>query len=135
MSGLRRSCFAGSEEGQAVSEPELRMMLLNAKQSGAVELYEKDMIEGVLDLDQATVEQIMQPRVEVRSMQDLRASSRQHGSASSQLIGGTCQSKTKKDLLPPCVAYAILVLEILRCPSTSPKPIHTGRAAIPPTPG
>ncbi|EOD12141.1 hypothetical protein EMIHUDRAFT_464911 [Emiliania huxleyi CCMP1516] len=54
-----------SEDGEAVSEPELRMMLLNAKQSGAVELYEKDMIEGVLDLDQATVEQIMQPRVEV----------------------------------------------------------------------
>lgn len=57
----------GSEEGAAetVTEPELRMMLMGAKQSGAVELYEQDMIEGVLDLDLSTVEQIMQPRVDV----------------------------------------------------------------------
>ena len=41
------------------------MMLMGAKKSGAVELYEQDMIEGVLDLDQSTVEQIMRPRVDV----------------------------------------------------------------------
>jgi len=56
-----------------VTEPELRMMLMGAKQSGAVELYEQDMIEGVLDLDQSTVEQIMRPRVDVVGI-DSRAS-------------------------------------------------------------
>eukprot|EP00316_Scyphosphaera_apsteinii_P023250 CAMPEP_0119325514 /NCGR_PEP_ID=MMETSP1333-20130426/66003_1 /TAXON_ID=418940 /ORGANISM="Scyphosphaera apsteinii, Strain RCC1455" /LENGTH=574 /DNA_ID=CAMNT_0007333527 /DNA_START=38 /DNA_END=1762 /DNA_ORIENTATION=- len=54
-----------SSEEQTVTEPELRMMVTGAKQSGAVELYEQDMIEGVLDLDQSIVAQMMQPRVDV----------------------------------------------------------------------
>ena len=34
-------------------------------QSGAVELYEQDMIEGVLDLQRSQVQQIMTPRVDL----------------------------------------------------------------------
>ena len=37
----------------------------SASQSGAVEVYEQDMIEGVLDLQRSQVQQIMTPRVEL----------------------------------------------------------------------
>lgn len=39
--------------------------LLASVKSGAVELYEQDMIEGVLDLQRSQVQQIMTPRVEL----------------------------------------------------------------------
>lgn len=39
--------------------------LLACVKSGAVELYEQDMIEGVLDLQRSQVQQIMTPRVEL----------------------------------------------------------------------
>ena len=38
-----------------VTQPELRMILTGAKQSGAVEVYEQDMIEGVLDMQTTEV--------------------------------------------------------------------------------
>jgi CBS domain containing-hemolysin-like protein len=38
-------------------------------QSGAVELYEQDMIEGVLDLQRTQVQQIMTPRVEIEAVE------------------------------------------------------------------
>jgi Mg2+/Co2+ transporter CorB len=40
-------------------------VLSSASQSGAVEVYEQDMIEGVLDLQRSKVDQIMTPRVEL----------------------------------------------------------------------
>ena len=55
----------GDEHEQAVTEPELRLVLSSASESGAVELYEQDMIEGVLDLQRTQVQQIMTPRVEL----------------------------------------------------------------------
>ena len=51
--------------GERISSSELRMMVSGASQSGAVEGYEQDMIEGVLDLQRTQVQQIMTPRVEI----------------------------------------------------------------------
>ena len=58
---------AGVEEGDAeqVSQPELRLMIEGSKESGAVEDYEGEMIEGVLDLEKTKVDQILQPRVDL----------------------------------------------------------------------
>ena len=58
----------GDETNEAVNRPELRMVLTSASQSGAVELYEQDMIEGVLDLQRTQVQQIMTPRVEIEAV-------------------------------------------------------------------
>mmetsp|Transcript_3721 Transcript_3721/g.7924 ORF Transcript_3721/g.7924 Transcript_3721/m.7924 type:complete len:269 (-) Transcript_3721:387-1193(-) len=60
------------------------MILGGASQSGAVELYEQDMIEGVLDLQRSQVQQIMTPRVELvaidaeSSLVDLLALTREY---------------------------------------------------------
>ena len=70
---------------ETVSENELRLMVTGAQQSGAVEGYEQDMIEGVLDLDLSTVEQIMQPRVDIVGIE-------QHDSLMS-LIRLSCDTK------------------------------------------
>ena len=59
----------GDETDTAVTKPELRMVLTSASQSGAVELYEQDMIEGVLDLQRTQVQQIMTPRVEIEAVE------------------------------------------------------------------
>ena len=53
------------ESVEAVTKPELRMILSSASESGAVQVYEQDMIEGVLDLQRTQVQQIMTPRVEL----------------------------------------------------------------------
>ena len=53
----------------AVTQPELRIILSGAKQSGALELYEQDMIEGVLDMQSTKVGQILTPRVEIEAIQ------------------------------------------------------------------
>ena len=62
--------LGASKDGtsEAVTKPELRMVLTSASASGAVELYEQDMIEGVLDLQRSTVSQIMTPRVEIEGV-------------------------------------------------------------------
>ena len=52
------------------------MVRSGASQSGAVENYEQDMIEGVLDLQRAQVQQIMTPRVELVAVGDGSAASR-----------------------------------------------------------
>jgi len=53
----------------AVTQPELRIILAGAKQSGAVEVYERDMITGVLDMQTTKVGQILTPRVEIEAIQ------------------------------------------------------------------
>ena len=53
------------DSAEAVTKPELRLVLSSASESGAVELYEQDMIEGVLDLQRTQVQQVMTPRVEL----------------------------------------------------------------------
>jgi len=76
---LRFSRLGDSEDtATAVTQPELRLILTGAKQSGAVEVYEQDMIEGVLDMQTTKVGQILTPRVEIEaieasaSLEDLR---------------------------------------------------------------
>ncbi|CAM9686559.1 unnamed protein product [Phaeothamnion confervicola] len=56
--------FRSSEDGR-VSEEELRLIVTGAKQSGGIETEEGSMIEGVLDLQDTKVSEIMCPRVEV----------------------------------------------------------------------
>jgi len=81
---LRALGGAGEGEGLAITNSELRMILGGASQSGAVELYEQDMIEGVLDLQRSQVQQIMTPRVELvaidaeSSLVDLLALTREY---------------------------------------------------------
>tara|TARA_B110001452_G_scaffold8489_1_gene7438 strand:- start:750 stop:2486 length:1737 start_codon:yes stop_codon:yes gene_type:complete len=67
---LLKACGLSTSEdtATAVSQPELRMILTGAKQSGAVELYEQDMIEGVLDMQTTQVQQIVTPRVEIEAI-------------------------------------------------------------------
>ena len=67
---LRFSGLSGSEDtATAVTQPELRMILTGAKKSGAVEIYEQDMIEGVLDMQTTKVGQILTPRVEIEAIE------------------------------------------------------------------
>jgi len=66
---LRSMNAEGGEESEAVTKPELRMVLTSASESGAVELYEQDMIEGVLDLQRTQVQQVMTPRVEIEAVE------------------------------------------------------------------
>ena len=66
---LRTLGAEGDEHETAVTEPELRLVLSSASESGAVELYEQDMIEGVLDLQRTQVQQIMTPRVEIEAVE------------------------------------------------------------------
>ena len=70
---LLRRVFRASDSGEntatAVTQPELRIILAGAKQSGAVEVYEQDMIEGVLDMQTTKVREILTPRVEIEAIQ------------------------------------------------------------------
>lgn len=62
---LRMLGATEDESAEAVTKPELRMILSSASESGAVDVYEEDMIEGVLDMQRTQVQQIMTPRVEL----------------------------------------------------------------------
>ena len=48
-----------------VTEDELRLILAGAERSGTIEEAEEDMIEGVLELGETQVKEIMVPRVEI----------------------------------------------------------------------
>ena len=52
-------------EGGAVSQPELKLMLMGAMKSGSIANYEVEMIEGVLDMETTQVKEVMKPRVDV----------------------------------------------------------------------
>jgi CBS domain containing-hemolysin-like protein len=54
-----------TESPDNVTQPELRTFISSASDSGAVNLYQEGMIEGVLDLDRGQVQQVMTPRVEI----------------------------------------------------------------------
>ncbi|CAM9554713.1 unnamed protein product, partial [Ectocarpus fasciculatus] len=56
--------FKSTETGR-VSEEELRLIVTGAKMSGGIESQEGMMIEGVLDLQDTKISEIMRPRVEV----------------------------------------------------------------------
>ena len=54
---------------EAVSEEELRLIIGGASESGGIETNEGEMIEGVLDLQDTRVAEIMQPRVNVKALE------------------------------------------------------------------
>eukprot|EP00633_Aureoumbra_lagunensis_P000956 CAMPEP_0197295506 /NCGR_PEP_ID=MMETSP0890-20130614/35732_1 /TAXON_ID=44058 ORGANISM="Aureoumbra lagunensis, Strain CCMP1510" /NCGR_SAMPLE_ID=MMETSP0890 /ASSEMBLY_ACC=CAM_ASM_000533 /LENGTH=553 /DNA_ID=CAMNT_0042771543 /DNA_START=300 /DNA_END=1961 /DNA_ORIENTATION=- len=54
----------------AVSEEELRLIVGGATRSGGIESLEGTMIEGVLDLQDTRVAEIMRPRVEVDALEE-----------------------------------------------------------------
>ncbi len=54
-----------SEEGGAVSEEALRLIVMGASKSGGIEKDEASMVEAVLDLNDTKVSQVMCPRMEV----------------------------------------------------------------------
>lgn len=48
-----------------VTENELRLMLRSAEESGVIETQERDMIRGVIDLEETVVREVMTPRVDI----------------------------------------------------------------------
>ena len=59
----------GGDSANAVSEEELRLIVGGASESGGIETSEGTMIEGVLDLQDTRVSEIMQPRVNVKALE------------------------------------------------------------------
>lgn len=59
---------SSDDEGR-VSEEELRLMVMGAKQSGGIETTEAKMVEGVLDLQDMRVSEIMKPRINVEALE------------------------------------------------------------------
>ena len=45
--------------------PQLRLIVTGARESGSIETSEGDMIQGVLDLQDQKIKEIMRPRVEM----------------------------------------------------------------------
>mmetsp|Transcript_29694 Transcript_29694/g.66593 ORF Transcript_29694/g.66593 Transcript_29694/m.66593 type:complete len:564 (+) Transcript_29694:136-1827(+) len=58
----------GDDEGR-VSEDELRLMIMGAKQSGGIETEEAKMVEGVLDLQDMRVSEVMRPRINIAALE------------------------------------------------------------------
>ena len=52
-----------------VSEEELRLIVMGAKQSGGIETEEAKMVEGVLDLQDMRVSEVMKPRINVEALE------------------------------------------------------------------
>lgn len=59
------ACGLEHEAEPLVSENELRLITAGARRSGGINVYEQDMIESVLDLEETEVREIMEPRVEM----------------------------------------------------------------------
>lgn len=51
--------------GSHISEDELRQVLRDAEESGVIEAQERQMIRGVIDLEETVVREVMTPRVDV----------------------------------------------------------------------
>ncbi|MEM6429238.1 MAG: hemolysin family protein [Deinococcota bacterium] len=52
-------------ESPLVTETELRLMLRSAEESGVIETHERDMIRGVIELEETVVREVMTPRVDI----------------------------------------------------------------------
>ncbi|MCA9839538.1 MAG: HlyC/CorC family transporter [Trueperaceae bacterium] len=48
-----------------LTENELRLMLRNAEESGVIEAQEEEMINGIIDLEETVVREVMTPRVDI----------------------------------------------------------------------
>ncbi len=62
-----------SEEGGAISEEALRLIVMGASKSGGIEKDEASMVEAVLDLNDTKVSQVMCPRTEVVAIDQVYA--------------------------------------------------------------
>jgi putative hemolysin len=61
--------FGVSSDGEGkVSEEELRLIIMGARQSGGIEKVEAKMVEGVLDLQDMRVSEVMKPRINVEAL-------------------------------------------------------------------
>src|SRR5690606_7263985 len=56
--------------GNQISEDELKQMLRSAEESGVIEAQERQMIRGVIDLEETVVREVMTPRVDVVAISD-----------------------------------------------------------------
>ncbi|HZJ08949.1 MAG TPA: hemolysin family protein, partial [Trueperaceae bacterium] len=71
--------------GNQMSESELKQMLRSAEESGVIEAQERQMIRGVIDLEETVVREVMTPRVDVvaiasdAGLLDLLKVVREHG--------------------------------------------------------
>lgn len=65
---LRTFGVSSDDEGK-VSEEELRLIVMGAKQSGGIETGEAKMVEGVLDLQDMRICEVMKPRINVEALE------------------------------------------------------------------
>lgn len=65
---LRLFGVSSDDEGK-VSEEELRLIVMGATQSGGIEKEEAKMVEGVLDLQDMRVSEVMRPRIKVEALE------------------------------------------------------------------
>ena len=56
--------------GSTISEDVLKQMLRSAEESGVIEAQERQMIRGVIDLEETVVREVMTPRVDVVAISD-----------------------------------------------------------------
>ncbi len=59
-----------SNSNHMVTERELELMLHTASESGVIEAQEQQMIQGVIDLEETLVREVMTPRVEVVAIEE-----------------------------------------------------------------
>lgn len=57
--------FKGKAGGEGVSDSELRLIVMGARDSGTIDHSEGEMIKGVLNLQSQRVKEIMRPRVDI----------------------------------------------------------------------
>jgi len=59
-----------SDDANAVSDSELRLIVTGARDSGTIDHSEQEMIQGVLNLQTTRIRELMKPRVEVVACED-----------------------------------------------------------------
>jgi len=69
INNILRTFGVKSDNNGKVSEEELRLIVMGAKQSGGIEKEEAKMVEGVLDLQDMRVSEVMRPRINVEALE------------------------------------------------------------------
>lgn len=59
-----------SDDSNAVSDSELRLIVTGARDSGTIDHSEQEMIQGVLNLQTTRIRELMKPRVEIEAVPD-----------------------------------------------------------------
>lgn len=59
-----------SSANPLITENELQLMLHSAEESGVLEAQEKEMIKGIIDLEETVVREVMTPRVDMVAIQE-----------------------------------------------------------------